>query len=192
MNRAIVRSLLILVLTLVLAGCEKAVDVIARVTDRQGRGLAGAVFYCEAWQYSDGAYDFAWGVADSSGVVRMPDGLPMKIRWRSDAKLGVAVMATGKRTFAVNDYTNTMSPEALEFVLDDTTGAIMRWEPKLAKLGFPFEKKSGLAERLRREANLPLLRRIAEEYSILKGGTIGATPEEMAKMAFLTEMLAGR
>ena len=84
---------------------------------------------------------------------------------------------------------NALQPADLEFALNDLSDSVLKWEPKLAKLSFPFESENGLAERLLDSTSLPLLNGFLMEYGHLTGGRISATTEETEKLAFLNKLI---
>ncbi|HWR81977.1 MAG TPA: hypothetical protein VN285_01595 [Candidatus Deferrimicrobium sp.] len=188
--RCLPLTLIAFALIILTTACESRLDLRARVVDSKGRGIAGAIFYAEAFQYRGGVYDFAWGQADSQGIISTGTGQVPALRWRGNAKLAIAALAPGKTPVAVIDYLDRISGTDIEVTLQDHSDTTMNWEPRLASLSFPFEQNPALARRLRQPENVELIEAFAEAYEPIKRGEVSATEEEWAKMEYLTKLLS--
>lgn len=173
-----------------LFGCRsetRRLDV--RVVDSEGKPIADALFYAEAFTLDERAFDFDWGRSDSDGYVFRADGAPLEIAWKSDARLSHAAFAPGMKPAGFIDHLGRATDSAFSVILYDTSQTALDYQPVLAKMSFPFETKPYLARRLRDPSNRPLLTAFRQAYEPLISGGIPTMPEEQAKLSFLESLL---
>jgi hypothetical protein len=138
-----------------LLGCSSTRSLKARVTDEEGRPIAGAIVYMEAWKHPE-AYDFCFGVTDSNGMVPSQGTAPPMLQWRSGARAAWAVFAEGKEPVAVISYRLEESPGTLDIQLKAWTKPGTGSSSRLTKLGFPFPDQPELAARVTAPDAAPL------------------------------------
>jgi len=183
-------ALCAMLLSGILAGCgneSRTLDV--RVVDEAGQPVADALFYAEAFTYSERAFDFAWGYSNGEGLVHRPDGSPLEIAWKADARLSYAAFAPGMKPAGFIDHVGRATDSSFSVILYDTSQTDLDYQPVLAKMSFPFESNPDLARRLREPSNRPLLLAFREAYEPLATGELPTMPEERLKLDFLNSLL---
>lgn len=100
-----------LVLTGSLLGCGSR-PLAVRVGDEEGRPIAGAVVYVEAWKNA-GAYDFCFGISDAEGRIPAEGQAAPQLQARPGGRMTVVVMADGYWPLSQVDHRNGIEPESL-------------------------------------------------------------------------------
>ena len=128
--------------------CARAKEVRATVLDAEGRPIAGALLYWEAYRSMTAdavrAADFAFAVTGADG--QPAQGRPL--RWGWQMNLAVAALADGYRPQVV--YLRG-GPVLAERVIDGPVFHLARgrgWSEELAGLSIPFAGDEELARRL--------------------------------------------
>lgn len=159
--------------------CASGKQVRATVLDAEGRPVAGALLYWEAYQpfsSAPGAFDFAFAVTGADGA----PAEPRPLRWRSNANLTVAALADG---YAPQVVYLRGGPVLSEKAIDGPVFRLSRgsgWSEELAGLSFPFAGDESLARR----AAAPEAARLREVF-IRAAAQVpaGATAAEREKKA---------
>jgi hypothetical protein len=128
------------------SSCTTQQELRAFVQDSAGRPIPDAVFYAEAYA-SGRAVDFTWCVSGPKGEVPPPGHAPLALRATPGAKLALAVMAPGKKPVVVYDELGRVRADGTVFNLKEVASGELAWEPRMGRLGFPFEEAPELAER---------------------------------------------
>jgi hypothetical protein len=99
----------------------------------------------------------------------------------------LAGFAPGKRPIVVYDELGRVEPQGNVFRLQDLPATGFRWEPRVAKLAFPFDDNPTLAARAAAPRYRSLREAFREAYAVL--GPTGL-PRELAKRQFLENSMS--
>ena len=168
------------------AACTTTQDLRAVITDTAGKPIPGAIFYAEAWT-NDAAFDFAFSGTGASGEVP-PAGEKLSVNWRPGARLALAALAPGKKPMVVYDELGRIKADGIHFKLEDLPPPGQRWEPRVGKLGFPFEQNRELAARVAAPECAKLRAAFRAAYAPLASGEEHAVPEEKIKLQTLDSL----
>jgi hypothetical protein len=161
------------------AACTSTNPLRASVRDASGKPIPNAIFYAEAYD-SGGTFDFVWAKTGENGEIP-----PTTIRWKRGAKLALAAFAEGKRPIAVYDELGRVKADGVDLPLSDLPETGLKWEPRLAKLSFPFEGQPELAERIAASENADLRRAFRDAYTLIGSQVL---PEEQIKIDALNRI----
>lgn len=127
-------------------------DVRATVVDEAGRPIPEAIFYAEVRE-DDAAFAFVWAVVGEAGEV--PDSAyePLKIPWRSGARVSLAAFAPGHQSAVVRIDSSTPRTDGILLTLPRAESP---WNAELALLSAPFEGHPELAAEFGAAAQEPL------------------------------------
>lgn len=164
------------------SACSSEQFLRARIVDGHGQPLPGAILYAEAYT-REGAFDFAFARAGPAGEVPPAGGPEARIAWRRGARLALAAFAPGKVPVVVYDPLGRVKADGIEMPLEDATDEAQAWEPRLARLSYPFEEQPALASRLRRGEYHDLRQAFRRAYAALSDGQLHAVlPAEREKI----------
>jgi hypothetical protein len=169
-----------------LAGCgplRSSRDVRATILDENGSPLPGAVFYAEAADES-GAFAFLAARAGHAGEVPDSAREPLKIAWRSGARIALAAFAPGRRPVVVQSTGERVETDGVVLAFAAATELRERWEPQLVHLAYPFENEPELAALVEGPAYVFLREAFQEAYAPLAEKLASElTPLEAEKLA---------
>jgi hypothetical protein len=169
------------------AGCTSTQAVRATIVDEAGRPIPGALLYVEAYKHP-GAFDFAYALSGSDGEVPPSGSPPLTIGWRRGAKVALAAFAPGKQPVVLYDPLGNVVPEGMEIRLADVPEVGKRWEPRIAKLSFPFEESPDLAARASAPEAEAVRRAFEAAYAPLANGEETMLPVEQVKLEALRRL----
>jgi hypothetical protein len=167
-------------LLLALAACTSGKQVRATVLDAQGRPIAGAVIYWEAYQpfssAPDTTFDFAFAQTGADGAPAQPRSL----RWKWNAKLVVCALADGYTPQVIYFRGGPLLDEAL---IDAPVFHLVKgpaWDADLAALSFPFLHDVTLAARAALPEAAPLRKAFSAAAAQMPAGAAAAEREKKA------------
>jgi hypothetical protein len=152
-----------------MTGCDSlrsSQDVRATILDENGVPLPGAVFYVEASDES-GAFAFLAARAGHAGEVPDTAREPLKIAWRSEARIALAAFAPGRRPVVVWSAGERVETDGVVLSFAAATELPGRWEPELVNLAYPFENEPDLAALVERPPHAFLREAFQEAYAPL-------------------------
>lgn len=167
-------------------GCTSQQDLRVVVLDGAGRPIGDAVFYAEI-HVGNHPVDFVWSLSGREGEVPPTGQAPLRVSWPPGATLALAVMAKGKKPVVVYDALGRVQANGTVFELEDLPPGDFFWEPRMGRLGFPFEDAPGLAERLRAPANERLRAAFLDAYAPIAAGH-EVLPSERVKLEALRRL----
>ncbi|BBO81498.1 hypothetical protein [Desulfosarcina ovata] len=161
----------------------------AVIKNSNGSPIQGAVFYAEAYTHKSGVFDFAYGYTGPDGNIKQSYGETLTIKWRNNARLAIAAFAENYKPVVIYDPMVTIEADGIEITLQDLPNVGFRWEPRVAKLGFPFENHPDLAHRISTPDHKILLAAFFNAYKPLWNKEETALPNEWNKMKFLEKLI---
>jgi len=197
-NTVIFKTILAISLAISLGNCnsfetanpEKNKTLSAIIKDSNGNPIEGAIVYAEAYTHKSGVFDFAYGYAGSSGNTTASSNSPLTIKWRNNARLAIAAFAPNYKPIVIYDQLVPIEANGIELTLQNLPGPGLRWEPRVAKLSFPFENNPDLAHRISTPEHKALREAFFDAYKPLRNKEETALPSEWNKMKFLEKLIA--
>lgn len=191
-------ALCVLALLLCAGGCRdtgasnNTKTLSARIVDETGRPIPGAIFYAEAYTFASGVIDFTFAKAGPNGEIPAAGTPAPTLGWHKEARLALAAFAPNRKPFCLYSHNRQAAVEAdgVALPLAPLPRKGLRWEPRLGQLGFPFEEKPELAQRLAQPDYSVLRAAFLKAYAPLANHEETATPQELKKLEFLQAMEA--
>jgi hypothetical protein len=111
---------------------------------------------------------------------------PLKIDWRSGARITLAAFVPGRRPVVLHSAAGRVDTDGVVLAFAAATELAERWEPELVRLAYPFESEPDLAALVARPEYVFLREAFQEAYAPLAARAAGAlAPREAAKLAVI-------
>ncbi|MCD4814164.1 hypothetical protein K8S19_10800 [bacterium] len=160
------KSLLLFSLILILSSGCAHYNFRIIVQDVEDQPLSDAVVYVESYNQA-GAVDFTWVQVSGSVTVPPENEAEIRLNGSNETFIAIAVLADGKKPVVMRDSTGVLKPEMWEYMAEDQLHTGLRWEPNVAKMGFPFMHHYALKERLKKKENWVLVHAFHRVYAPL-------------------------
>jgi hypothetical protein len=159
----------LILLTANFSACTSAKDIQAQIVDEQRNPVPNALLYYEI-RTNRTVYDFGFAVAGNDGNVPASGTSPVKVTWRSGAKLSIAAFARGYVPTVLSEPPGKVDPQGNVIILRNPAKSILPFEPRLMDLAFPFEKYPQLRSRLSQPQYLLLRKAFVSAYESMDFG----------------------
>jgi hypothetical protein len=93
-----------------------------------------------------------------------------------------------KKPSVLFDQSDVVSPEDMMILLRNFTDDDLKWEPKIAKLSFPFENNEILYKRVLNGKYSDLINTFKKSYSVLNADNLTIFDWEKKKMETLNKL----
>ena len=157
------------------------------LTDNSGAPLANAIVYVEA--YTNGAYDFTWGITDKNGNITSDNFQKLSLPAKPFSKFCYCILPDGKVPFIVNDRQGLYKNGDISFIVSPDTIGSRYYNPALFSLAFPFENNSALRKKLQSQSDTRLIKRFAASYDTAHSHGGGGSPDALRKAAALDRLV---
>jgi hypothetical protein len=188
MIRQYIIFLFILLLAgLLLARCTEKQLVQAKIVDDSGQPIEGALLYFEVYD-NNGVYDFGFAKTDKQGETPSSSSKALFTEWSSGSLIALAAFSNGKKPVVLYDKLGNISPTGMIITLHNLDGEKLKWEPRIAKLSFPFEDNSALFQRAAKPEVKLLREAFYEAYQPLINGDAAIFNYEKEKINALKKL----
>ena len=119
------------------------------------------------------------------------DAETLRIVWPRGAKLALAAFASGHKPIVLYDALGRVKADGIVMELKPLPPKGLRWEPRIAKLAFPFEQAPELAARAWAPENADLRKVFRDAYRPLTDKEEGGLSREIARMQALERLDRG-
>jgi hypothetical protein len=137
---------IIFLLSLFFQNCTKQQLVRAKIVDENDQPIKGALLYFEVYD-NDGVYDFGFALTNEKGEAPGKNSNPLVTRWHPGSHIALAAFSESKKPVVLYDQLGNITPTGMTITLYNLTDSKLHWEPRIAKLSFPFEDGTALNEK---------------------------------------------
>ncbi len=188
MNQKYILFLFVLLLTgLLLARCTEKQLVQAKIVDENNQPIEGALLYFETYN-NNGTYDFGFAETDKNGETPGNGSGTLYTEWDSYSHISLTAFAKGKKPVVLYDQLGNITPTGMIIALQNLADAKLKWEPRIAKLAFPFEDNKILFKKASSPEAKPLREAFHNAYLPLIDGDVTAFNYETEKIKALKKL----
>jgi hypothetical protein len=180
-------SFILLLTGLLLARCTEKQLVQAKIVDENNQPIEDAILYFEVYD-NNGTYDFGFAETDKNGETPGSGSKALYTEWNSDSHISLTAFSKGKKPVVLYDQLGNITATGMTITLYNLAGAKLKWEPRIAKLAFPFEDNQELFKKAAQPNAKPLRDAFYNAYKPLIDGNVTAFNYEKEKIDVLKKL----